>query len=104
MFFVILFLSFQGLAFFIAGGTLSSILIMETPISDILLSLLFALFVWLLGKGLSALLGGVPSTFKCLNTRKKRIVAAIIIFIVGFILDVRHGKAKLYTRVFLINS
>lgn len=45
----------------------------------------FGLFVWFLGKGINALMQ-FPFTFKFLDTRKKRIIAAIISVAMGFLL------------------
>jgi len=85
MFFAVLPLLFQWLALYVAGGSLGFFLVMGSPISDMLIDMVFALFVWLLAKGISAMFR-IPVTFKFLNTRAKKILAAIIIFVSGFIL------------------
>ena len=84
MFFVLLTASFRFLALFVAGASLSCFLFHGSGIGETAGTLGFALFVWLLGAGIDALLK-IPFTLKFLNTRKKRIIATIICFVLGFV-------------------
>lgn len=85
MFFYIISLLFQWLALFLAGGSLSFLMFHGASIGETLGTLGFGLFVWFLGKGINALMQ-FPFTFKFLDTRKKRIIAAIISVAMGFLL------------------
>ena len=85
MFFALLIASFRGLALFLAGSTVSYWLMQNAPVSEVLLSLGFALFVWLLAKGFHAIMGAAVPQLKFLNARQKRILAAVVCVAIGFV-------------------
>lgn len=84
MFFVILAAMFRWLALFLAGSSLGYLLFKGGALSDTLLTVGFALLVWLMAKGISALMGNSVQ-LKFLDTKQKRVIAAVASFAMGVI-------------------
>ena len=84
MFFVILTNMFRWLALFVAGSSLGCLLFQGASIGETLGTLGFALFVWLLAKGIDFIIR-IPLQLKFLDTKTKRIIAAAASFAMGFL-------------------
>lgn len=84
MFFVILVMMFRWLALFLAGSSVAYGLLLGGSVGEMLPSLGFSLFVWLLAKGMDAIMNNA-SQVKFLDTKQKRIIAAVASFAMGVI-------------------
>ena len=84
LFFVILVNMFRWLALFLAGGSLGFLFFHGASIGETLGTLGFALFVWLLAKGINCIMG-IPLQLKFIDTKKKRIIAAVASFVMGIL-------------------
>ena len=84
MMFALFALGLRWAALFIAGGSLQFLIFQNASVSDTLMTLGMSVVMWLFAK-LITFAFRLPH-FRVLNTRKKRIIAAIISLAMGFVL------------------
>lgn len=76
----------QWCALTITGMSLQYLIFSNGTLTDTLITLAMAAFMWLFAKLTSFAMKMPPSAFKFLNTRRKRIIAAVISFAMGFLI------------------
>ncbi len=83
LFYIIMYMM-QWCALYLTGGSTFFLLFRGSSFTESLAGYGMAAFMWLIGKGINWMLGN-PRPPKFLNTRNKRIIAAVASFLLGFL-------------------